>query len=81
MKEPIDVLNGGNPLTLESLCSTYILEKILLSKGRQIEICAKTLLQSNEENEEQVKFKSRRRRYQGIVSKIVIIFSIVFYCY
>ena len=61
----------SGPLTLESLCTTYILEKILLSNGRKIESCAKTLLQSNEE-EEQAILRPRRRRSRGVVLTITI---------
>ena len=62
MKQPIDVLNSGSPLSLESLCTTYILEKILLTNGRKIEHCAKTLLQCNDE-EEETSIKPRKRRW------------------
>lgn len=65
MKEPIDLLNICGPLTLESLCTTYILENVLLHNGNRIENCAKMLLQSNIKDDEELSLKPRKRRSKG----------------
>ena len=65
MKKPIDLLNICGPLTLESLCTTYILENVLLHNGNKIEKCAKMLLQSNIKDDEELSLKPRKRRSKG----------------